>query len=173
MDKNLTMLSNSDIHNPIQMDYDMPHGEHRPLTLVFAEFCSIEAIKDALFARRTAVYWNNFLFGNKEFLEPLFYNSIFINNPTVILEGEESKFIQITNTSDIDFKLQKIGDVDGLDIQSGVILYSGKTVLYAIENTDRKNKGDKKVSIPFQVENLKTTPDDPLEVYLDLNITFK
>ena len=63
--------------------------------------------------------------------------------------------------------------INGLDIQSGVILYSGKTVLYAIENTDRKNKGDKKVSIPFQVENLKTTPDDPLEVYLDLNIMFK
>jgi len=173
LDKNLTMLSNSDIHNPIQMDYNMPHGEHRPVTLVFAEVRSIEAIKEALFDRRTAVYWNNFLLGKKEFLEPLFYNSIHINNPAVILEEDESMYIQITNTSDIDFKLQKNGEIDGLEAQTGVILYSGKTVLYSIESTNSKFKGDKKVSIPFLVENLKTTPNEALQVYLDLSITFK
>jgi hypothetical protein len=133
LDKNLTMLSNSDIHDPIQMDYDILHGEHRPLTLVFAEVRTIEAIKEALFARRTAVYWNNFLFGKKEFLEPLFYNSIFINNPAVVLEEDQEKYIQITNTSDIDFKLQKNGEIKGIDAQSGVMLYSGKTVLYAMK----------------------------------------
>jgi hypothetical protein len=113
------------------------------------------------------------LYGNKEFLEPLFYNAIFINNPEVVLEKDELRYIQITNTSDIDFKLQINGEIEGLDTQSGVILYSGKTVLYAIENTDDKFKGDKKISIPFQVENLKTTPDNSLQVYLDLNISFK
>ena len=173
LDKNLTMLSNSDVHNPIQMDYNMPHGEHRPVTLVFAEVRSIGAIKEALFARRTAVYWNNILLGNKEFLEPLFYNSIFVNNPDVILEENESKYIQITNTSDIDFKLQKNGEISDLEVQSGVILYSGKTVLYSIESTDSNFKGAKKISIPFQVENLKTTPNQALQIYLDLSITFK
>ena len=173
LDKNLTMLSNSDIHDPIQMDYDIPHGEHRPMTLVFAEVRTIEAIKQALFARRTAVYWNNFLFGKKEFLEPLFYNSIFLNNPAVVLEGDQEKFIQITNTSDIDFKLQKNGEIGGIEAQSGVMLYSGKTVLYTIKRSDNTLKGDKKISIPFQIENLKTAPEDPLQVYLDLNITFK
>jgi len=171
LDKNLTMLSNSDVHDPILMD--LSHGEKRPLTLVFSEIRSIEAIKEALFARRTAVYWNNFLFGKKKFLEPLFYNSIFIGHPAVVLEEDQAKYLQITNTSDIDFKLQKIGDIEGIETQSGVILYSGKTVLYAIERTDNIFKGDKKISIPFQVENLKTTPKDPLKVYLDLTITFK
>ncbi len=173
LDKNLTMLSNSDIHNPIQMDYDMPHGEHRPLTLVFAKVRTIEAIKEALFAQRTAVYWNNFLFGKKEFLKPLFYNSIHINNPAVVLGEDQTKYIQITNNSDIDYKLRKNGEVYDIHAQSQVWLYSGKTVLYEIKNTENKFKGDKKVSIPFQVENLKITPDDPLQVYLDLNITFK
>jgi len=170
LDKNLTMLSNSDVHNPILMD--LSHGEKRPLTLVFSEIRSIEAIKEALFARRTAVYWNNYLFGKKEFLEPLFYNSIFISHPTIVLEENQSKFIQITNTSDIDFKLQKNGEINGIEAQSGVILYSGKTVLYAVESVDDNFKGEKKISIPFQVENLKTTPNDLLQVYLDLNITF-
>jgi hypothetical protein len=173
LDKNLTMLSNSDVHDPILMDLDLVHEEHRPLTLVFAEMRTIEAIKEALFAQRTAVYWDNFLFGKKEFLEPLFYNSVSIQNPAFVLAEDEEKFIQITNTSDIDIKLQKNGDVDGIDAQSGVILYSGKTVLYTIERIDNKFKGNKKIRIPFQVDNLTTALNNPLQIYLDLNITFK
>ena len=111
MDKNLTMLSNSDVHDPILID--LAHNEHRPLTLVFAEVRTIEAIKEALFARQTAVYWNNFLFGKKEFLEPLFYNSVFIKNPVEVLDQNEEKYIQIRNTSDIDLCLQINGKVDG------------------------------------------------------------
>jgi hypothetical protein len=173
LDKDLTMLSNSDIHNPIQMDYNFPGGEHRPMTLVFTKDRSVEAIKEALFAKRTVVYSNNFLYGKKEFLEPLFYNSIFINNPAVILEHDQSKFIQITNYSDMDYHLQRKGDPENIEVQSDVWLYAGKTVLYRIESIDGTVKGNKKVSIPFQVENLKTTPKESLQIYLDLRITFK
>lgn len=173
LDKNLTMLSNSDVHDPILMDLDLTHNEHRPLTLVFAEARTIESIKEALFARRTVVYWNNFLFGKKEFLEPLFYNSVFIKNPVVVLDRNEEKYIQIKNTSDIDFSLQINGKVDGIDAQSDVILYSGKTVLYTVKRLDNKFKGNKKIRIPFQIKNLKTTPNELLSIYLDLTITFK
>jgi hypothetical protein len=173
LDKDLTMLSNSDIHNPIQMDYDFPAGEHRPLTLVFAEDRTIEAIREALFARRTVVYSKNFLIGRKEYLEPLFYNSIYINNPVVTLEPEESKYIQISNYSDMDYHLIRTGDSKLIEAQSDVWLYAGKTVLYQISNTKSGEKGNKKISIPFQVENLKVTPNDALNIYLDLNITFQ
>ena len=36
LDKRLTMLSNSDIHNPLNLDYHVHQGDHGPLTLVFA-----------------------------------------------------------------------------------------------------------------------------------------
>jgi hypothetical protein len=85
----------------------------------------------------------------------------------------QSTYIQITNYSDIDYHLQKRGEFNDIDAQSDLWLYSGKTVLYRIGRADNKYKGNKKVSIPFQVENLKTTPNDPLQVFLDLNITFK
>jgi hypothetical protein len=173
LDKDLTMLSNSDIHNPIQMDYDFPAGEHRPITLVFAKERSIEAIKEALFARRTVVYSNNFLYGKKEYLEPLFYNSIFIKNPKVILTEDKPVYIQITNYSDMDYHLQRVGELNTIDTQSDVWLYAGKTVLYRIENAGNKVKGNKKVSIKFQVENLKTKPDERLQVYLDLTAILK
>jgi hypothetical protein len=173
LDKDLTMMSNSDIHNPIQMDYNFPAGEHRPMTLVFAKERSIEAIKEALFARRTIVYSNKFLYGKKEFLEPLFYNSIFIKNPEVVLSENKAVYIQITNYSDMDYHLQRVGAFNTIDTQSDVWLYAGKTVLYRIENPGTKTRGKKKVNIPFQVENLKTAPDERLPVYLDLTVIFK
>ena len=173
LEKNLTMMSNSDIHNPIQMEYDMPHGEYRPLTLVFAKERTIEAIKEALFAQRTAVYWNNFLIGKREFLEPIFYNSIQIKNPSIALKKDEEKYIQIKNSSDIDYKLRLNGEVSDLKGQSHLWLYSGKTILYEVKNVDATFKGEKKVRIPFQVENLKITPEEVLQVHLDLNVTFE
>ena len=173
LDKNLTMLSNSDAHNPILMYVDPMIGEHRPMTLVFAKDRSVEAIREALFNQRTVVYSKNFLYGKKEYLEPLFYNSIYINNPTVILEPDQSKYIQIFNDSDIDYHLVRMGDVEAIEAQSDVWLYAGKTVLYQISNTNSGEKGNKNVSIPFQVENLKITPNDALNIYLDLNITFQ
>ena len=37
LDKKLTMLGTSDIHQPIQTDIDFDKGEHRTMTLVFAK----------------------------------------------------------------------------------------------------------------------------------------
>ena len=37
LDKNLTMIGTSDIHQPIQTDYDFSKGEHRTMTFVFAK----------------------------------------------------------------------------------------------------------------------------------------
>ena len=76
LDKKLTMLSNSDIHNPLNLDYRVDHGDHRPLTLVFAREYTAEAIREALFERRTAVYSGELLIGEEPYLRPIFERSI-------------------------------------------------------------------------------------------------
>ena len=60
-EKKLTIVGNSDIHDPTGMSYDFCKGEHRPMTLVFAKECSEESIKEALLAHRTAVYYKNII----------------------------------------------------------------------------------------------------------------
>ena len=71
LDHNLTLLGNSDIHGLIDWQYDVPGGGHRPVTLVFAKERTESSLKDALEARRTAVWFNNTLVGRSEFLVPL------------------------------------------------------------------------------------------------------
>ena len=57
------MIGTSDIHQPIQTDYDFSKGEHRTMTFVFAKERSPEGIREALDNRRTAVYYRELVIG--------------------------------------------------------------------------------------------------------------
>ncbi len=69
MQYGLTMISNSDEHHDISERYK---GSFRPRTLVFAKSRTPEAIQEALEARRTIAYFDNFLVGRKPEVEAFF-----------------------------------------------------------------------------------------------------
>ncbi len=85
IEKKLTIFSNSDIHEPLNLDYHVHAGDHRPLTLVFAKERTLASIKEALFDRRTAVYFGDRLIGEERFLRPLFDLSVKVMNPAITL----------------------------------------------------------------------------------------
>jgi hypothetical protein len=171
LDKNLTMLGNSDVHGPIDMNYDSHKGKPRPVTLVFAKEKTPAAIKEALFSRRTAVYYNNTLIGKREYLEPIFYNSIQILNSTVVLKGKNREYVQISNDSEMDFELTIAGDILELDVPSTFTIHGGKTVIMAIRSKEEIYQGEKSIQLPFRVKNMKITPEEELSVVLELNVT--
>jgi hypothetical protein len=76
LDHNLTMMGTSDIHGLVDWQYNVPEGGHRPVTLVFANEKSAEAIKEGLKNKRTVVWYNNILAGRPEFLVPLIESSL-------------------------------------------------------------------------------------------------
>ncbi|MBP9999044.1 MAG: CehA/McbA family metallohydrolase, partial [Bacteroidales bacterium] len=98
---NLAFIGASDEHRPMDMMYDL-HRVMRPMTFVFAEERSVEAIHDALKARRTVAYSNNTLAGDPKWLRKLFKASLKIEK----IEDRGS-FIRtrIYNQSDIDYFL--------------------------------------------------------------------
>lgn len=104
LDKKLTMIGNSDVHQPIQSNVDFSKGEHRGMTLVFAKERSEEGIREALINRRTVVYHKNMLIGESQYLNELFENSLHI-----IDTKKSAKSIQISfeNKSDLTFILKK------------------------------------------------------------------
>ena len=67
-EKNLTLLGNTDVHDVIERLYDFQTTTHRPMTLVLAKERTEEGIKDALFNRRTMVYFYDNLMGKKEYV---------------------------------------------------------------------------------------------------------
>ena len=172
LEKKLTMLGNSDVHNPINLDYDFHNGEHRPMTLVFAKEKTEDAIKEALFARRTAVYRENTLIGEEKYLKPIFNESVEIDNSDVAIRGRSRVYIQIRNNSDISFELIADGEVEDISVPENITLYADKTVISGIRGKSGTLSGRKNIHIPYKVENLLIAPEEGLPVELIINVNF-
>ena len=66
LDKRLTMIGGSDVHDPMSFEYRGAPDDIRPVTLVFAKARTAEALREALAARRTAVLSEGRLIGEPE-----------------------------------------------------------------------------------------------------------
>lgn len=172
LEKKLTMVGNSDVHNPTNLDYEFHKGEHRTVTLVLAKEKSKKAIKEALRDRRTVIYWKNNLIGEEKYLRAIFNESIDIINPDVTIKGEGAVNIQIRNKSEIDFELEADGAVDGIWAPGEIMLYGDKTVLFRIGGKSKKLSGKKKTGMPYKVKNLLIAPEKSLREELIINVKF-
>lgn len=104
LEKNLTMIGTSDIHQPIQTDYDFSKGEHRTMTFVFAKERSKKAIREALESGRTAVWYKNYVIGREALLRKFFTQCIDIKE---IKRDEKGVVLEVENLSDIPLELVK------------------------------------------------------------------
>ena len=172
IEKKLTMMSNSDIHQPLNLDYHVHEADHRPLTLVFAIDRTRKAVKEALLARRTVVYSANRLIGDEQFLKPIFENSIQFNRTTLTLTGQQKVLLQISNASDVDYELERVGDVGDIKIPKSLVLAARKTVLFEVSATAGAPEGERKFESAYAVTNLLIGPDQPLVVRLPLVVNF-
>ena len=98
---NLAFIGASDQHRPMNFDFDIPNVM-RPMTFVFAEDRSVEAIHDALKARRSVAYANNMLAGDSKWLLKLLRASLKIEK---VEDRGSSIRVRIFNQSDIDYFL--------------------------------------------------------------------
>ncbi len=156
LDKNLTMVANSDAHMPTGLYYDFSKGQHRPMTLVFAEDRSVDGIKEALEAGRTVVYHEDKLIGREEYLKALFEQSIEIVG---VKAGKDGVEMLIRNRSDIPFKLKKQGHNPDLEYEREMTL--APKSFYMID-VNIKKAGVQPV-LRFVIENLYVKPNQGLE----------
>ncbi|HOX59323.1 MAG TPA: Sb-PDE family phosphodiesterase [Candidatus Paceibacterota bacterium] len=166
VEHNLAMVSNTDIHNPIGLDY--PHdGDFRTTTFVFARERTAASIKEALQARRTAVYFQDKIIGTEQYLRPLCEQSLAVLNPRIAGSARERQYVQLQNLSDVNLKLRSAGGQEGLQLPERTVVPAGKIVLMQIRG-DAKKKGE--IAVPFKVENYLPAPDTPLEIQLKLQV---
>ena len=172
LDKKLTMLSNSDIHNPLNLDYKARQGDHRPLTLVFAREYTAEAIKEALFERRTAVYSGELLIGEEPYLRPIFEQSITVKNPAITVRGQGRAYVQIENTSDITYRLLRVTGPMAIRVPDEVHLEANATAILEVRGLVDDLRDTRQIDVRYVVENLKIAPDTGMPVTINLEVTF-
>lgn len=103
-------VSNSDIHGLIESTFG---EEIRPLTIVFAKEKSSDAIKEALFAKRTLAYMDGKLVGDAKLLKDLISASLDVQE---FSDG----MVEVYNNSDITYTIK--------NSDSTIHLYAGKSV---------------------------------------------
>lgn len=162
-EKQLTMLGNSDIHDPIETSYN-PVDSHRPVTLVFATQRNEESIKEALFKQQTAVYFENRLVGDQKFLEPIFKASTEILTDKLGLANKTSKFIQIRNNSDVDFVLKSNHSPDGYIYQKDIVLKANKITAILVSGESEEVKNLSEIRLEYEVANLTVATEKCLKI---------
>ncbi|MFC1554969.1 Sb-PDE family phosphodiesterase [candidate division KSB1 bacterium] len=172
LDKKLTMIGTSDSHTVMAFQYGGNEDDHRPMTLVFAEERTAESLKEALFDRRTVVYWQNSMAGEEKFLKPLFHESLDILNTEITIRGTGSVNVQIHNKSDMTYRLRSQGSTDEITFPGNIELPAGKTVLLNVRGSSEETSGRKKVKLPLIVSNMYSKPREGLQVEIELDVTF-
>lgn len=109
LDSGLCILGNSDIHDPTTLFFDYCDGEHRPVTLVFAEDTDQASIRDAMLDHRTAVYYNDMMLGEEKWLRALFSACVPGQLAMHIAGGERKPEMSFMNHSCFSFVLERSG----------------------------------------------------------------
>lgn len=161
LDKNLTMIGTSDIHQPIQVNYDFAKGEHRTMTLVFAKERTAEAVREALEARRTAVYYRDKLVARRDLMKPLFEKCVSIKE---IKRTENAVTLEMVNNTEIPVQLKKTAHDTRLVYFRNLTLqpHTRHTISIKLQN------GIKGGDMNFEVTNFIVEPDKGLDYTVKL-----
>lgn len=109
LDNDLTIMGTSDVHGLIDWDFDLAHGGHRPITLVFAKERTETSLAEALRAGRTVVWYNNLLVGKEAHLGLLLNASIQLES-FEYPDDLQMATIKIKNNSDAKMILENLSD---------------------------------------------------------------
>jgi hypothetical protein len=153
LEKKLTMLGNSDEHDPI---FPYPPGKHRTMTLVFARAATPEAILEALNERLTAVYFEDFVIGEEKYLKELFENALEWKTDKI----DDGVRVTVRNKSDLAFHLKKA------PCDARLIYFRNRSVMPntiprkgELSFTVRMRNGIKSGDVNFVVENFLVQPN--------------
>jgi hypothetical protein len=163
LEKNLTMMANSDIHQPATLLESSPE-DHRSITLVFAKERSKEAIKEALVKGRTAVWYKEQIIGKKRFLNALFKESVEVGKPYNKYRG--SIWVEIKNSSDIAIDLERAGTVGPRQL---TLAANATTILRTGTGTEA-DEDPAKIELSYTARNFLIAPDKGLPVTLNIRL---
>ena len=135
LENNLTIMGTSDIHGLIDWDYT-EKGNHRPITLVFAEEKSIESLKEALFEGRTVAVYNSLFVGRSAYLNPLLHNCLKINSASYI-GSTQVLAIEIENVTSSDLIFENATDYTFYSSPPIFTLKAGETKTLQLKTLER------------------------------------
>ena len=164
LDNNLAMLGNSDCHAPFFMEVDYLHGAHRPVTLVFVKEKSVKGVREALDARRSAVFAEGNVYGREQEVLPLLEACLKVKKTQF---KEKEIIVEFENVSSIPVVLSKGKGSEDTWYARHVVIPPFTTFTYKVrpllegDSQPAYNKSLKKYEVNFVAENFYVGPNKP------------
>ncbi len=171
---NLTFIGASDIHGLIDWDYKVPQGGHRPITLVFAKEKTKEATKEAMFAGRTVIWFNNTLVGKQEYVAPLVEASLVVKEA----KYQEAEWTQhkkpltilnviIKNNSDAEYILENTSEFQLHNNTDILVIKANHDTMIQVRTLERKEN----INLSFNVLNTVTAPKKHAKIQMKMVVS--
>ena len=172
LDNNLTIMGNTDVHAPIDETYNYAAGEHRTMTLIFAEDVTAEALKEALFDRRTVAFGSGTLVGREMWLRPLIEGIIHFSGTECTLPGKNTRVVKVYNQSDIALELEYESSTPGVVFPKNLSLAPGKSLPLSLRSDGTIEEGTETIEVVYNVKNALVAPKTPLALKQSFKIKF-
>ena len=162
LEKGLTMVGNSDIHDP-DLRRKSTADDHRSLTLVFAKERTLDSVKEALKEGRTAVWHKDMLIGREAQLAPLFAECVKFE--PIHRRAPKTAYLKVRNTGPMDLQLARTGSIGPYEL---TLPANSVTLLKLYVPKSKKD-----IQIDYTVTNFLIAPEKglPISVKIDDNTT--
>ncbi len=160
MERNLTLVSGTDCHKPLFLMTDYTNGALRPVTLIFARERSLDGVREALDARRTAVFADGMVYGREEVLQPLMKALFEVSD---VKFSEKKMTFRIVNRSSIPLVLRKAAGSENVVFPRDMIIRPFEETTLTIYGWDYKKPMNlDRFDVNFQVLNFFVDAGKPM-----------
>jgi len=166
-ERRLTILANSDAHDPVP---PRAAGARRPITLLFVRTADAEGVREALVERRTAAWQHDEVWGAEEHLAGIWHGAIRLETPALTRKPGTPPYLRVRNTSAIPMTIALRRAPEWLLLPGPVRLDAARVTFLRPTVTPAAPPGEHRIQIEVEVLNLHTGPDRNLVVPLPLTV---
>ena len=168
---NLAIMGCSDTHAPMVVKVDYLNGKHRVVTLVFAKEKTEESVREAMDARRTAIFAEDMVYGREQELAALFNACVRVKNVRWTNKGVG---FTLHNVSSIPVRLTKAPGAENFAYWRYLNLPPFSSVSVSVNSVkddkvqSRMDQSINEVVASFLVETFHVGANKPLKVDIKL-----
>jgi predicted metal-dependent phosphoesterase TrpH len=163
---NLAIIGCSDYHDPVFCNVDHKGGEHRVVTLVFAKEKSEASVREAMDAKRTAIFVDDMIYGREQELKLLFDACIQVKD---VKWSEKGVSCTLENVSSVPVRITKAPGTEKYRYSRYFIIPPFSTIRLSVQPLSKSggsatlDASVKEVEANIFVENFHVGANKPLK----------
>ena len=166
-ERRLTILANSDAHDPLP---PRTARRRRPITLLFAKTADLDGVRDALISRRTAAWMGDDVWGAEEHLQALWHAAIVVETPALARKAGAAALLRVRNTSAIPMKIAVRSAPPWLVLIPPLQFDAGSLTVIR-PGFNAPPAGEHRIELELEVQNMHVAPGRNLTVKVPLTVT--